>query len=242
MMDDRHLKAAGESAYWTAVFEWGKDVVDPPRKSLYDPLFDDDRKIIDGYIRDGVLLGGVSNPRTFVYTRDNDYEWCGAFAAWAWKPFIQNDLRKLYWASTFRLDCYGRYVAGFKTQNAINVAAKYSKHDPVPRKYMQITPNTSVAAIDGFGPRRGDILLVGTSTGLDYGTHVTLVDRWDASQKVFHTVEGNATGLGPKGDRRQGVVKQVRPLHSATPAKEYHAIRLIRPGSNDLIESSVTLI
>lgn len=241
MVDDRHLLAAGDAAVKVALKEWDKDIIDPPRKSLYDPTFDDDRKAIDGYIREGVLLGGVQNPKTFVYKRDGDYEWCGAFAAYAWKDFIHADIRQLYWPSTYRLDCYGRYVAGFKTKNAVSVAKKYKKEDdPIPRKYLQITPKTTPEQIEEFGPRRGDILIVGTRPGLDYGTHVTLVIRWDPALKVFFTIEGNATGEGPVyGSRRQGVVTQKRPLHAERPHVEYGAIGLLRPGSRDIDESVV---
>jgi hypothetical protein len=238
-MSDELLKRAGEVALERALAEWRRDVVDPPRRSLNDPLFDDDRKAIDGYIRNGAQLGGVANPGKFVYQKDGDYEWCGAFHAHCWEPFIQPDLRQLYWPSTYRLDCYGRYVAGFSSANAKATAAKYPRPVADGRKYLKLTAASKPADVEAFGPRPGDILLVGFAPGLAYGSHVTLVERWDPVASVFHTVEGNATGVGPKGTRVQGVIKHQRPLGTLTPAKTYHALRLVRPGINDLIPGSV---
>jgi hypothetical protein len=238
-MDDL-LKKAGEIALERALAEWKRDIVDPPRRSINDPLFDEDRKAIDGYIRNGAQLGGVSAPRTFVYQKDGDYEWCGAFHAHCWEPFIQPDLRQLYWPSTYRLDCYGRYVAGFSSANAKATAAKYPRPSADGRKYLKLTATSKPADVEAFGPRPGDILLVGFSTGTAYGSHVTLVERWDPDASVFHTIEGNATGIGPKGTRIQGVIKHQRPLGTTNPARTYHALRLVRPGINDLIPGSLS--
>lgn len=47
---------------------------------------------------------------------------------------------------------------------------------------------------------------------------------------TFDTVEGNATGKGPNGERFQGVVTQVRALKDCR--------RLIRPGLCDLIQGA----
>jgi hypothetical protein len=238
-MSDELLKRAGELALERALAEWKRDVVDPPRRSLNDPLFDDDRKAIDDYIRNGAQLGGVSNPGKFVYQKDGDYEWCGAFHAHCWEPFIQPDLRQLYWPSTYRLDCYGRYVAGFSSANAKATAAKYPRPAADGRKYLKLTATSKPADVEAFGPRPGDILLVGFAPGYGYGSHVTLVERWDPVASVLHTIEGNATGIGPDGSRRQGVIKHQRPLGTPAPAKTYHALRLIRPGINDVIPGSV---
>jgi hypothetical protein len=233
---DLILKEAGERALERAIAAWKRDIIDPPGKSLHDPAFEPDRTEIDSYIRHGVLMGGVSNPKSFKYTKDGDYEWCGAFAAHCWEPFVHDDLRQLYFPSTYRLDCYGRYLAGFQTPNAQAVAKKYPKplDEKSARKHMRLTHMSSVEEVNQFAPRAGDILLVGTTGGAAYGTHITLVESWDPVKKVFNTVEGNGTGLGPDGKRRQGVVKAVRPLGPPAPTKIYHALRLIRPGIGDI--------
>lgn len=236
MNADLILKEAGERALERALAAWQRDIVDPPSKSLRDPAFEQDRTEIDSYIRHGVLMGGVQNPKSFKYTKDGDYEWCGAFVAHCWEPFIQADLRQLYFPSTYRLDCYGRYLAGFQTPNAQAVAKKYQKPSmpEEARKYLRLTYMSSVDEVNDFAPRAGDILLVGTSMGPAYGAHVTLIEKWDPATKIFHTVEGNGTGLGPDGKRRQGVVKAQRPLGGVAPGKTYHALRIIRPGLSDI--------
>lgn len=230
------LKSAGERAIERAVAAWQRDIIDPPSRSLRDPAFEPDRVEIDSYIRHGVLMGGVQNPKSFKYTKDGDYEWCGAFAAHCWEPFIQPDLRQLYFPSTYRLDCYGRYLAGFQTPNAQGIAKKYPKPVAGERKYLRLSHLSSVDEVNDFSPQAGDILLVGTSNGPAYGSHVTLIEKWDPQQKMFHTIEGNGTGLGPDGKRRQGVVKALRPLGVAMPTRNYHALRVIRPGITDMIK------
>jgi len=236
MTHDLILKEAGERVIERALAAWSRDIIDPPGKSLNDPAFDSDRTEIDAYIRNGVLLGGTQNPRTFKYQKDGDYEWCGAFAAHCWEPFIQSDLRQLYFPSTYRLDCYGRYIAGFQTPNAQSVWRKYPRPAEGARKYLKLTSLTAPSVVNDFAPQAGDILLVGTSTGPAYGAHITLVESWDPVKRIFNTIEGNGTGLGPDGKRRQGVVKAQRPLGTQTPNRVYHALRLIRPGITDFVK------
>jgi len=237
---DNVLKQAGERALERAIAAWKRDIIDPPGQSLRDSSFDSDRAEIDGYIRNAVLLGGVQYPKIFRYSKDGDYEWCGAFAAHCWEPFIHTELRQLYFPSTYRLDCFGRYVAGFQTPNAQAVAKKYPRPADGARKYMKLTHLTKAEEVEAFAPQAGDVLLVGVSNGPAYGSHVTLIESWDPASKVFHTVEGNGTGLGPDGKRRQGVVKAQRPLGSTTPAKSYHALRIIRPGITDFVNLNIS--
>lgn len=231
---DLILKESGERAIERGLAAWSRDIIDPPSRSINDSNFDSDRAEIDSYIRNGLLLGGTQNPKTFKYEKDGDFEWCGAFAAHCWEPFVAADLRRLYFPSTYRLDCYGRYVAGFQTANAKDVWSRFPKPAQGERKYARLNSMSTVEDVEKFGPRAGDILLVGTSTGLAYGAHITLVERWDPVAKVFHTIEGNGTGIGPDGKRRQGVVKAQRPLGGPNPSRNYHALRLVRPGINDI--------
>ena len=67
-----------------------------------------------------------------------------------------------------------------------------------------------------------------------YGDHITLVERYDPETRLFHTIEGNSRGKGPKGDSRQGVIRSARPL-GARKGHTYIARRLIRPASTDLV-------
>jgi hypothetical protein len=74
-----------------------------------------------------------------------------------------------------------------------------------------------------FEPRAGDIALVGKK---GYGTHGVLVERFDPVTGELHTVEGNAHGRGPNGERQQGVVRCVRGIGQVR--------RIVRPGIGDL--------
>ena len=56
--------------------------------------------------------------------------------------------------------------------------------------------------------RPGDICSIGAPDQKNYGTHMVLVVG--LGDGVIYTIEGNAIGEGPGGDRYEGVVRQVR--------------------------------
>jgi hypothetical protein len=96
-------------------------------------------------------------------------------------------------------------------------------------------------------PAAGDVALVGADPALDpgkipeWGQHVALVRSYDAARGVIETVEGNATGRGPReeghpeGRRYEGVVRCVRPLPTADNGRTYHVRYVIRPGLADCV-------
>jgi hypothetical protein len=156
-------------------------------------------------------------------------------AAWA-RAGLGLAWRKTYFASTFRLDVWARYLP-FDERTA-NPAPP-----DAPRRYRRLDEHSQAADVT-FGshpgeaaddPRPGDILLVGgVNTG--YGKHVTLVESYDPVNGLFTTVEGNATGPGPRGGRQHGVIRTTRPvgLRRQDALTTYHARRLIRPSIHDL--------
>lgn len=212
------LAHAGRVALAAGLDAWSRGIQDPTRKAFDDPAFDEDRRFIDEIIRTDKGLGwGRCSALTKAYRWDGDFEWCGAFAAFCWSASIPLAIRKRYFSSTYRLDRYGRHKRAF---------AEVLPPLPLPalrRKHLVIGGETG--PINDFGPRAGDILVVNGST-FGWGQHICIVERWDNFNCVFHTVEGNATGRGPDGQRFQGVVRQVRGLVSCR--------RLIRPGICDL--------
>lgn len=210
------LTRAGKHALNVGLLHWSHGIMDPTRKAWDDPAFADDRKFIDDCIRSPSGLGwGRCSAFTGPYRWDGDYEWCGAFAARCWSHSIGLAIRKRYFPSTYRLNKYGQHKRAF-IESVPTVAPEHR------RKWLAIDGDAD--DIDDFGPRAGDILIV---NGKGYGQHITIVERWDPDLMHFLTVEGNATGKGPKGERYQGVVRQVRPLAVCR--------RLIRPGLCDLI-------
>lgn len=234
------LEEAGRAALAAAVGAWERNIVDPLRR-VGD---DESRAFIDAIARTpaGTNSGGAR------YRRNGDREWCGDFAAYCWGAAgLALELREIYFASTFRLDCYGRYAEAFKgiSKREPGVRARWPKPEPVDerRLYMQLDAKTTVAEIfHAFRPRAGDILIVGVDPALHrgreqdrppaFGTHVTIVESFDANRRIFNTIEGNATGLLPDGRVVQGVVRQQRALGSR--GDIMHARRLIRPSIHDL--------
>lgn len=236
------LEEAGRIALRTAVEAWERGIVDPPRRGTGDEA---SRAFIDAIGRTDAGTASGGKP----YRRDGDREWCGDFAAYCWGAAgLSLELRSLYFASTYRLDRYAQYRAAF---------TGYSKREPgimerfarlpscdrashaledcdLHRRYLQLDDKTTVAQVYAFRPRAGDILIVGAGSPT-YGTHICIVESFDANRRVFTTIEGNATGLQPDGQTRQGVVRQTRPLGLKVGGVGYHARRLIRPSLADLV-------
>lgn len=206
MKTDEDLESHGRLAISEALRLWKLDIYDPPRSDKSVSAIAS-KGHIDSFIRSG--LGWTWEP---TYAGDGAFEWCGAFAAWCWAG-VKAQLRRQYFASTYRLDRYARYqsVNGELNRGAGRLIATLDEHS-------NVTP---------WEPRAGDILMIGPP-GSGFGKHITLVESFDG--KVFHTVEGNGTGTGPHGERQQGVVRAVRTLGGTG----WHARRLIRPSVEDL--------
>jgi hypothetical protein len=206
------LAECGRIAIDNAISLWRGNVYDP-KVSDKSQLADQSRNIIDICIKYG--LGWTWEP---YYAGDGRFEWCGAFAAHCWRT-VRPELRKTYFASTYRLDRYARYqsVNGEKNKGTGRLIAELDEHS-------KSLP---------FEPRTGDILLIGPA-GSGYGKHICLVESFDAATGTFHTIEGNGNGLGPDGKKRQGVVRGRRFLGYQAHPENWHARRLIRPSAGDL--------
>jgi len=138
--------------------------------------------IVDRYIR------GAEGSQAHIREYENrskvkarQFQWCGSFASWCWGLSLDPDIRKYIMRSCSR------------------IRGMYTKATPV--------------ELRGWGPKRrvaahviqpGDIMLIGK----DEGTHITLVFAVEGD--TIHTIEGNSTGIGPKGDRFEGVVRHER--------------------------------
>ncbi len=224
------LEAAGKTALAAALDAWQRRIVDPPRRTLGDPSWDDDRAFIDSIIR---TKAGLNWPRCSnevgAYRFDGDYEWCGAFAAYCWRAAgIDPVLAEVLFSSTYRLDHFGKRTRAFQGSERERLLDLRLTGEG--RGYLRLNERSKATDVVAFGPRAGDILLVGNA---GFGTHVCIVESFDAATGTFKTVEGNATGLLPDGGRAQGVVRQTRPVGSLLP-HGYHARRLIRPALADL--------
>jgi hypothetical protein len=220
------LADAGRIALCEAKQVWLRNIIDLPAAGT--PAYARSQTAIDQMIRSeaGLHWWWLDQPYR------GNFEWCGAFASYAWRAAgLALPWRYTYFASTFRLDCWGRYQAFENTPNPRPEAG-------TPRKMIELDEASGPMQAH-FGtadlPRAGDILLVG-GVNTAYGKHVAIVENYDTSTGVFTTLEGNATGAGPAGGTRHGVIRGHRPVglpKGASPTT-YHARRLIRPAPSDL--------
>lgn len=232
------LRLAGVAALNRALVAWEAGIVEPTRKAAGDPAFADDLAFINRTIHSEADGLGWAYARTAPLLKDfrwdGDFEWCGAFAAYAW-AVVRADLRFHYFASTYRLFKYARY------RSPPNKLYRYEKAAPagtVERKFLELARERpepkaapvltakAVLELATFGVRAGDIVVV---NGNDrWGQHITIARGVpDFQRQTLPTVEGNATGRGPDGKRFQGVTQNERPFSSLR--------HVYRPGFSDLV-------
>lgn len=221
---DALLKVKGEQVVARAKAVWLEGIVDPPSASS---AYAKSRARIDGFIRGA---DGLHWTWEDPYIKDGDFKWCGAFASHAWAVAgVKGSLRKRFFSSTYRLDRYGQY-------KSIDESPAESAPATGKRKYLQLNEKSGVSDVLAFGPRPGDILLVGGTTSA-YGAHITVIERFVPEKACFVTLEGNASGNAPNGGWVEGVIRRERPigLGESKPRSTYHARRLIRPSLQDLV-------
>lgn len=174
------------------------------------------------------------------YKANGQYEWCGTLPARGWgRAGIKLALRRRFFSSNYRLDRFARY------QSIDDKPAEVKPTTPGPhRMIIELNPSSTVDKVrfpDGTRPRSGDIMLIGperlkAKPAPAYGMHVTMIDSFDPSSEWVHTVEGNGTGTGPKGNTQHGMVRAQRRIGLGTgmDAEDYIARRILRPGIEDL--------
>lgn len=214
-MTDADLEQAGQAAVAEALRLWNLDIIDPRRS-------DDSQHAIESRHHIDEMLMACGWDWCVPYKGDGALEWCGLFAGACWKVAgLDPKWIRTYFASTYRLGMWGGYRS---------FDVKHLNPSPPPdvqrRKIVKL--NQSSTSLP-WQPREGDILTIGDGNPID-GDHITLVRSFDAEHNVFHTIEGNGTGLGPDGKRRQGVVQAERRLGG----EGYCARLLIRPAPSDL--------
>jgi len=217
--EDDVLEVAGQLAIVEALRLWQLDVYDP-RRADKTAAADRSRAVIDDIARSDRGAGWSWLP---PYAGDGAVEWCGMFAAWCWGASIPLPTRKTWWPSTYRLDTWARYAPMDAHKNPRPAVAGDAR--------LYCIMDEAGHGLT-FEPRAGDIGLVGDGNPV-YGDHVVLVERYDAARRMLVTVEGNGGGVGPRGNRRQGIVRAERPV-GRRPGGGYYLRRLIRPGLADI--------
>jgi len=176
--------------------------------------------------------------KTEQQNRYTDY--CGCFAATCWRAAgLQFALRRVYWASTGRLRNYARYIQQDKSTLAAAALTGWpQQNDDQDRKILELTAYSKPADVLAFDPQPGDILLIG-STNAGPGSHVALVESYNATAGMFTTYEGNGAPKGagsyPDGRLRTeyGVVHRTRPVGKQS-GYDAWVRYIIRPSMRDL--------
>lgn len=218
---DARLEVAGRITICKLHWLWANRIQDPPDASA---KWSASRKWIDDIFRTPAGINWHWEP---PYVVDGDNLWCGATAAWGWAwPGLPADLRQDYWASTWRLDRWARYL---------RIRPDLANAPPPaggPRRLHVEYRKTDTRCPDA---RAGDVLLVGDGRP-SYGDHVAVVERIIrlGDCDVICTLEGNASGLGPDGVGFEGVVRCRRPMGQRGPGG-YWPMRLVRPALTDLV-------
>lgn len=217
------LAAAGEIAVMEAERLFKLDIEDPPNDHS---RYQMSREWIDRFIR---------SPEGCGWTWDAPYirsgqgrEWCTAFTMWCWARagLALKPHRYTFGMSCFRLWAWANYVPHE------NVSAGKRPSDVAPRMIITLDAHSiplDAVFVDGSLPRAGDILIVGDGTPKT-GDHGTLIRAFDPITGVFDTFEGNSTGQGPRGNRREGVIRAQRKVGG----RGYAAMYVIRPSLADL--------
>lgn len=206
---------AASRALASAQSLWQQDIIDPSQSDTSANAARC-RGAIDAMIQNG-LLWTWEPP----YSGDGAFEWCGAYLAAVWSA-VKGTLRQSFYASTYRLDRYARYLPIDSNPNPKPSTGPY-------RQIVDLDESSTPSSLT-FGAQTGDILLIGNKAG--YGSHICFVERFDAASKLFYTYEGNGTGTGPSGSTQQGVVRGKRALGGAPGS--WCARRLIRIAPSDL--------
>lgn len=215
-MSEDKLEAAGKKAAAFMEALWKLDIFDPPIGSSHARAkfcLDEISKIIE-YNRWGWAL---------PYRGDGPPQWCGMTAGRAWgEAGLDTSWLASYFASTYRLGLWATYQRVDRKAKANPFPAQADRD----RRLI-----VSLAKVpEGVVPRAGDIIIVGDGDP-KAGDHIT-VNMGDMKPNgIFDTISGNGGGLGPKGDKRQGVSRRDYRIGQAG----YKPMWLIRPAASDLL-------
>ena len=214
------VAAAGRQARDVALAEYLRDVRDLP---------DDPEQcgLITRYLR----AVGERRPYPARDAKGAPYQWCGAFWAWCWHGActgLHEEIRHRLVQSTYRLLVFGGWVedAGHWPYTKVrHEGVEYTTAEwlrDAPRWSRKYAHGMQRSDLDSILP--GDLLTVGRGRW-GQGGHIVLALGADSGRIL--TIEGNSTGPGPYGDRREGVV-----MHCRKPSE----VRLhLRPSRRDLL-------
>lgn len=172
-------------------------------------------------------------------------DWCGmSVAAWMFRCGLDGSHRNDYWQTD-------NVRSGLSYARAGKVHHRTDREVMLPgcRDWLSVEAwhtdqgqrrfwieGNELHAIDvrQWDIRPGDVLLIAHDGSRERAHHITLVERWEPKELILHTIEGNASGLDPAGERlRNGVVKCTRNLRGDTTRNTIFGFG--RPSSLDFI-------
>ena len=166
---------------------------------------------------------GVHEPPGAGWERIDEYIRGPQGLGWSSEdPYRRN--RQFAWCGAFVAFCFGAAGLGAEVRRT-RLASTYRLHS-----WASGTPRLRPLE----DARRGDIVIVGPTTGKRWGAHITLCDGVEPASGQVETIEGNAHGRGPDGSRYEGVIHNERPLpRPGLAASTYRVMHVIRPLSED---------
>lgn len=230
MKTDADLEEAGKAAAAEGMRLFHLDVTDPYPHELAAPLATataqarharavESRKVIDEIFHAAGWGADTPYPGNRI-----GREWCGFTAAACWRAAgIDPKWLAAFFASTLRLAAW----AGYRDWNT-------HKNPPPPigqaRRLVAKLDRTSTAGSLRFGPREGDIVIVGDGAPAE-GEHITIAVGGVTAAGTIMTVSGNGGGNGPDGKHREGIV--LREYQIGGPGRI--VLWIYRPAPSDLI-------
>jgi hypothetical protein len=213
------LKHAGELALAEITRLWSMDIIDPPIGSKH-PRATDSLVVINEIIAANGWVFSLPHGR---YLGNGPPQWCGMTAGYCWaKAGLAPKMLQVFWASTDRLISWASYQPFNGHRNVPRPAAPEER-----RLLMGLHPGAPLS----FQPRAGDVVIVGDGSRTA-GNHVTLCKAYDAEARVFSTISGNGSGVGPKGDPREGISARSFAIDGD---HGYRVMWVVRPGVGDLL-------
>ena len=209
------LEEAGKRVAAEAERMWKLDIFDPPIGSTH-PRASECLGVIAGIIRRNGWDWALP------YRGNGPPQWCGMFAGDCWREAgLDPSWLATYFASTYRLTLWSTYQK----------FDQKSKPNPKPAAGAprRLQADLTARGWDEYvEPRAGDIIIVGDGDPR-VGDHVTVcMSYWKG---VFDTISGNGGGVGPKGDKREGISRRSYAIGQTG----YKPLWLIRPSVSDLL-------
>lgn len=207
------LAAAGQRAADAMLRLWQRDIFDPPIGSKHPRAAECLAEIERIIKRNGWAF---ATP----YRGNGPPQWCGFTAGDAWATAgLDPSWLPSFFASTYRLMLWATYQR-FDRKSKANPAPASGDR----RLYVDLTKPLKIV------PRAGDIVIVGDGDP-KVGDHVTVCIDYDSAARSFDTISGNGGGVGPHGDRREGVSRRTYTIGAAG----YRPMWLVRPAASDLV-------